>query len=68
MLVLSRGTSERIVIGEGIEVTVISISRNKVRLGITAPEVVPVHRAEVAAQILSFSRELDESSLPDTAA
>ncbi|TXH19447.1 MAG: carbon storage regulator CsrA [Hyphomicrobiaceae bacterium] len=47
MLVLSRRKHESIVIGDGIEVTVIEIRGDKVRLGITAPDNVPVHRREV---------------------
>jgi carbon storage regulator len=47
MLVLSRKLNERIVIGGEIEVTVLSIRGDKVRLGIKAPKEVPVHRLEV---------------------
>ena len=47
MLVLTRKTSQKIMIGDGIEVTVLSISGEKVRLGIKAPRDVPVFREEV---------------------
>ena len=47
MLVLSRYRDESIMIGEDIEVMLIDIYRGKVRLGITAPKSVPVHRREV---------------------
>lgn len=50
MLVLSRKQNEQIVIGLGgqtIVVRVVEISRSKVRLGITAPDDVPVHREQV---------------------
>jgi carbon storage regulator len=47
MLVLSREESESIVIGEEIIVTVVAIRGDKVRLGISAPKDVPVHRKEV---------------------
>jgi carbon storage regulator len=47
MLVLTRKTSQSIRIGEEIEVTVLSISGEKVRLGIRAPRDVPVFREEV---------------------
>lgn len=47
MLVLSRKKNETIVIGDGIEVTVVDIRGDKVRLGIKAPKEVPVHRSEV---------------------
>lgn len=47
MLVLSRKTNEVIHIGDTIEVTVISITNDRVRLGVKAPDDVPVHRSEV---------------------
>jgi carbon storage regulator len=47
MLVLSRQRSETIMIGDDIEVTVVDIRGDKVRLGITAPREVSVHRKEV---------------------
>jgi carbon storage regulator len=47
MLVLSRQRAETIMIGDDIEVTVVDIRGDKVRLGITAPREVSVHRKEV---------------------
>lgn len=47
MLVLSRKKDESIVIADNIVVTVVEVVGNKVRLGITAPKDVPVHRQEV---------------------
>jgi carbon storage regulator len=47
MLVLSRKQDEKIMIGDDIEVIVVDIRGDKVRLGITAPEGVPIHRQEV---------------------
>ena len=47
MLVLSRKYNETIMIGDEIEITVVDIRTDKVRLGITAPKSVPVHRKEV---------------------
>jgi carbon storage regulator len=47
MLVLSRRPGERILIGGNVEVVVVSVQGNTVRLGITAPKDVPVHRQEV---------------------
>ncbi len=47
MLVFSRKRDEAIVIGEGIEVRVLRIGRDGVRLGIQAPTSVPVHRREI---------------------
>jgi len=47
MLVLSRQRDETIMIGDDIEITIVDIRGDKVRLGITAPPHVPVHRKEV---------------------
>ncbi len=47
MLVFSRKRDEAIVIGDGIEVRVLRIGRDGVRLGIQAPTTVPVHRREI---------------------
>lgn len=48
MLVLSRKLGEKIVIGDSIVVTVVKIDRNQIRLGIEAPQSVPVYREEIA--------------------
>lgn len=47
MLVLSRQRDETIMIGDDIELTVVDIRGDKVRIGIKAPPEVPVHRKEV---------------------
>ena len=47
MLVLSRQRDETIMIGDEIEITVVDIRGDKVRLGITAPKTISVHRKEV---------------------
>jgi carbon storage regulator len=47
MLVLSRQRDESIIIGDNVVVTVVDIRGDKVRLGIQAPQEIPVHRREV---------------------
>jgi len=47
MLVLSRQRDEAIMIGDEVEITVVDIRGDKVRLGITAPRHIQVHRKEV---------------------
>jgi carbon storage regulator len=47
MLVLSRQRDETIMIGDEVEITVVDIRGDKVRLGITAPARIAVHRKEV---------------------
>jgi carbon storage regulator len=47
MLILTRRTGETLVIGEDVTVTVLGVKGNQVRIGITAPQSVPVHRQEI---------------------
>ena len=47
MLVLSRQKDESIMVGDNVEITIVDVRGDKVRLGITAPKEVPVHRKEV---------------------
>jgi len=51
MLVLTRKTNQSIMIGDDIEISVLAVSRDKIRLGITAPRDVPVFRKEVYLSI-----------------
>jgi len=51
VLVLTRRIGEGIVIGDDVEVTVLSTEGPKVRLGIQAPSEVPVHRREIYLEI-----------------
>jgi len=47
VLVITRKRNEAIVIGHGIEVRVLRVGRDGVRLGVTAPPSIPVHRTEI---------------------
>jgi carbon storage regulator len=47
MLVLSRQKDESIMIGDNVEITIVDVRGDKVRLGIAAPKEIPVHRKEV---------------------
>ncbi len=47
MLVLSRTKDESIIIGDDIEITIVDVRGDKVRLGINAPRSIPVHRKEI---------------------
>ena len=63
MLVLSRQVDETIMIGDDIEVTVVDIRGDKVRLGITAPKEIAVHRKEVYEAIKRENREAAQVKL-----
>ena len=56
MLVFTRRRRQSIRIGDGIEVQVLRIGRDGVRLGVVAPPEVPVHRQEVYEQIRAANR------------
>lgn len=47
MLVLSRQKDESIMIGDDVKITIVDVRGDKVRLGITAPKEIPVHRMEI---------------------
>lgn len=57
MLALSRKKDEAIVINDDIEITVIEVKGDQVKLGISAPKSVPIYRKEVYAQIQNANKE-----------
>ena len=61
MLALSRKKDEAIIINDDIEVIVIEIKGDQVKLGISAPKAVPIYRKEVYMQILDSNKEAAES-------
>ena len=61
MLVFTRKRNETIMIGDGIEVRVLRIGREGVRLGVSAPASIPVHRREVYDVIRDENRRAAEA-------
>ncbi len=57
MLALSRKKNEAIVVNNNVEVTILEIKGDQVKLGITAPREVPVYRKEVYTQIQEANKE-----------
>ena len=64
MLVFTRRRNQTIMIGDGIEVRVLRVGRDGVRLGIVAPPEITVHRQEVYNQIRDANRSAAETSGP----
>ena len=68
MLVLSRQCDETIMIGDDIEITVVDIRGDKVRLGINAPRQIQVHRKEVYEAIKRENTEACRVQVDDLTA
>jgi len=51
LLILTRSVSESIIIGDDIQVTVLGVKGNQVRIGVDAPKEVDVHRLEIFNKI-----------------
>lgn len=66
MLVLSRHRDESIMIGDDVVVTIVDIRGDKVRLGIEAPQSIPVHRQEVYDAIQRENRRSSQTSASAT--
>lgn len=65
MLVLTRKLNESVIIGDDIAVTVVAVEGDQVKLGITAPREVSIHRQEVYEQIKKANVEAAQSSSKD---
>jgi carbon storage regulator len=65
MLVLSRQRDESIIIGDDIEITIVDVRGDKVRLGINAPREISVHRKEIYDAI---QREKQQQAATDESA
>ncbi len=57
MLALSRKKNEAIVINNNIEITVLDIRGDQIKLGISAPKEIPIYRKEVYIQIQNENKE-----------
>ncbi len=70
MLILTRRVGETLMIGDSVTVTILGVKGNQVRVGITAPKDVAVHREEIFQRIgkegaaLPGAQAPDESGLP----
>jgi carbon storage regulator len=63
MLALSRKIGESIMIGNEIEISVLEIKGDQVKLGISAPKSIPVYRREIYIQIQDANKEAAESTV-----
>ena len=62
MLALSRKKGEAIIVNNNVEITIIEVKGDQVKLGISAPKSVPIYRKEVYAQIQEANKEAMNSA------
>ena len=63
MLALSRKKGEALVINNNIEVTVLEVKGDQVKIGLSAPKEVPIYRKEVYLQIQDSNKEVMQADL-----
>lgn len=63
MLVLTRKAGESIIIGDGIEITVIETKGDQIKLGIKAPKEVDIHRKEIYESIQQANQQAVSQSI-----
>ncbi|NLO09346.1 MAG: carbon storage regulator CsrA [Clostridiales bacterium] len=67
MLALSRKINESIIIGNDIEITVLEIKGDQIKIGISAPKSVPIYRKELYLQILESNKEAASTEINEEA-
>jgi carbon storage regulator len=65
MLALSRKVNESIMIGNEIELTILEVKGDQVKIGINAPKSVPIYRKEIYLQIKESNKEAAETTAPE---
>ncbi len=67
MLALSRKVNESIMIGNDIEITILEIKGDQIKIGISAPKSVPIYRKELYLQILESNKEAASANISEDA-
>jgi len=65
MLALSRKINESIIIGNDIEITILEVKGDQVKIGISAPKSIPIYRKEIYLQIQQSNKEAAETNVTD---
>lgn len=63
MLALSRKLNESIMIGNDVEITILEIKGDQVKIGISAPKTVPIYRKEIYLQIQQSNKEAAQGTV-----
>jgi carbon storage regulator len=61
MLALSRKVNESIIVGTDVEITILEVKGDQVKIGINAPKSVPIYRKEIYLQIKESNQEAAQS-------
>lgn len=67
MLALSRKVNESIMIGNDIEIIILEIKGDQIKIGINAPKSVPIYRKELYLQILESNKEAASANINEEA-
>lgn len=62
MLILTRKIGESLLIGDDVEITVLSVRGSQVKLGVKAPKEIAVHREEIYQRIKALSESSDNET------
>ncbi len=65
MLALSRKINQSIILNDNIEVTILEIKGDQIKIGIDAPKTVPIYRKEIYTQIKDANTEAAKTATPD---
>ncbi len=63
MLALTRKSNESIMIGNDVEISILEIKGDQVKIGISAPKSVPIYRKEIYVQIQEANKEAMDSEI-----